>query len=183
LFLHLQRLKLKQTKLMSKFGLALIAVTALSVAVATQAYNIQAADAQAKIPNNSVRSETIVDGQVKTADLANDAVTSLKIADGTIQEEDIEDGVISEAGVGTLQKTQRVEGSITLGPGELGTVTVSCESGEIATGGGFSKGEGVNILNNYNAGPGENWQVVGRNTNTDGRQGFLAFVECLKLVP
>jgi hypothetical protein len=41
---------------MSKFGLALIAVTALSVAVATQAYNIQAADAQAKIPNNTVRS-------------------------------------------------------------------------------------------------------------------------------
>jgi hypothetical protein len=50
--------------------------------MATHAYYIQAADAQAKLPNNSVRSETIVNGQVKTADLANGAVTSEKLADG-----------------------------------------------------------------------------------------------------
>lgn len=50
---------------MSKFGLALIAITAISVAVVTQAYHLQAADAQPRLPNNSVRSENIVDGQYK----------------------------------------------------------------------------------------------------------------------
>jgi hypothetical protein len=80
---------MQQIKLMSKLGLALIAITAISVSVATQAYYIQAADAQPKLPNNSVTSQTIVDGEVKTADLANDAVTSAKIKNGEVKAEDI----------------------------------------------------------------------------------------------
>lgn len=61
---------MQQIKLISKLGLALIAITAISVAVAIQAsYYIQTADAQARLPNNSVTSQTIVDGEVKSADI------------------------------------------------------------------------------------------------------------------
>jgi hypothetical protein len=91
-------LKMHKIKLMSKRGLALIAITTISVAVAVQAssyYQIQAADAQQRLQNNSVRSETIVDGQVKTQDLADDAVTSPKIRNGEVKSDDIEDGTVT----------------------------------------------------------------------------------------
>jgi hypothetical protein len=97
---------MKQIKLISKLGLALIAITAISVAMMTTqaSYNMQTADAQ-RLPNNSVRSETIVNGQVTTDDLATGAVTSAKIADGEVEAQDIgTDQVTAEelAGVSKL---------------------------------------------------------------------------------
>ena len=149
---------MQQIKLMSKLGLAVIAITAISVAVGIQAYDIQAADAQAKIPNNSVRSETIVDGQVKSADigtgevktddLANGAVTSGKIADGTIQEEDIADGVIPDGGGAIQLNVHRVESEEFHVPSGFNSWEVDCPSGEIVTGGGHESAV-INVLSSF----------------------------------
>ena len=128
---------MEQIRLMSKLGLALmIAITAISVAVATHAYNIQTADAQARLPNNSVTSQTIVNGQVQTDDLANNAVTTAKIADGAITSEKIAEG----AGGGAVELVvveRTVQGSIPAN--SFGAVAVSCNSDETVVGGGYSK--------------------------------------------
>ena len=139
---------MQQIKLMSKLGLAVIAITAISVAVGIQAYDIQAADAQAKIPNNSVRSETIVDGQVKTQDLANGAVTTAKIADGTIQEQDIADGVIPDGGGAIQLNVHRVESEEFHVPSGYNFWEVDCPSGEIVTGGGHESAV-IHVLSSF----------------------------------
>lgn len=90
---------MQQIKLISKLGLAVIAITALSLAVAVYAFSyyyfIQTADAQAQLlPDDSVASESIIDGEVKTQDLANDNVTTAKIKNGDVKTEDLASGAI-----------------------------------------------------------------------------------------
>ena len=129
---------MKQIKLISKLGLTVIAITAIAVAVAIQAYNIQAADAQAKLPNNSVTSQTIVNGQVQTQDLASGAI-QLNI--------------------------HEVRGEVlTLDPGRTGTAIAFCPDGEILTGGGFETDYGVRVGASAQRGNGDNaWVVEGAN--------------------
>ena len=159
---------MQQIKLMSKFGLALIAVTAISVVMATHAYYIQAADAQAKLPNNSVRSETIVNGQVQTADLANGAVTSEKLADG--------------AGGGDIELSiQTVTDEIQIPPNTESAVSVDCPSGTILTGGGFDHfGAQSNIQVTQSIPVDENtWQVFGVNKSTASAFFLGAYALCI----
>jgi hypothetical protein len=132
---------MQQIKLISKLGLTLIAITAIAVAVAIQAsyYYIQAADATPeqpplppgseapspsleapRLPNNIVRSETIVNGQVQTQDLASGAV---------------------------VPNVHAVSGDLTLlPPGAYGVSSAVCPSGEKVTGGGFNVGDGVQVM-------------------------------------
>ncbi|MDQ3948044.1 MAG: hypothetical protein M3275_00685 [Thermoproteota archaeon] len=81
---------MQQIKLISKLGLAVIA---LSVAVAVYTFSyyyfIQPADAQAQVlpnvPDNSVTSAKIVDGEVKSVDIGDRQVKSGDIAHGAIE--------------------------------------------------------------------------------------------------
>ncbi|MGA9638108.1 hypothetical protein, partial [Flavobacterium sp.] len=81
----------------------------------------------AKILNETILSEDIKDGEVKTADIADDAVTTIKIVDGavtsakilneTILSEDIKDGVIKpvdiESGGNSKVLVTDVSGAVT----------------------------------------------------------------------
>jgi hypothetical protein len=158
---------MQQIKLMSKLGLALIAITAISVAVAIQAYNIQAADAQAKLPNNSVRTETIVNGQVQTQD----------IGDGTIQEQDIADGVIPDGG-GALPNVHTVTKVDSSDPGEELFVFIACPTGEKAIGGGFGIGPSLTILQSHPDQAGTSWVISVFNPSTESATVF-AYAVCI----
>ena len=123
---------------------------AISVAVTMQAYYyIQVADAQPPpeaptLPNDIVRSETIVDGQVQTQDLAIGAVVP---------------NVDIVRGDGTL-----------IAPGNIGGAYVYCPPGEILTGGGFetlgtTTSTGIRVETNH--AQAENlWLVYGFNEGT-----------------
>lgn len=170
---------MEQIRLMSKFGLAvMIAITAISVAVATHAYNIQTADAQARLPNNSVSSQTIVNGQVQTVDLANNAVTTAKIADGAITSEKLAEGV----GGGDIELSiQRVTDEIQIPPNTESAVSVDCPTGTILTGGGFDHfGAQSNIQVTQSIPVDENtWQVFGVNKSTTGAFFLGAYALCV----
>ncbi len=151
---------MQKVEFTSKFLLAVIAVTAISVGIGVQAYNIQAADAQAKLPNNSVRSETIVNGQVK--------------------KEDIADGVIQSGG--TELNIHRVAGvAVTIPAGEGGFINVQCPDGEFLTGGGYDAPDNYVITRNFPTGI-TNWLVVAHNP-AGGAFSMNAFALCLDPTP
>jgi hypothetical protein len=165
---------MNQIELTSKLGLAIIAIIAISVAVGTQAYYIQVADAQAKLPNNSVSSETIVNGQVKTDDLASDAVTSTKIKNGEVKTEDLASGAVKPT------NPQFVTGPLViLHPGERGGFEAECPTGTFLTGGGFQIGADVAVLASRPLGQDDNiWTVFGENVGTtDG--DITAYALCM----
>lgn len=168
---------------MSKLGLVLIVITAISVAAAIQAsyhYFIQAADAQPRLPNNSVRSESIVDGEVNTQDLADDAVTSEKISDGEVTSADIADGSIQ------IHTDYRLKDFI-VPAGQFEITAVSCQEGERYTGGGFNLLWPELEIRRSNPGvtdsptdPGS-WIIGVRNHGSVDRE-MVVFVMCAKIV-
>ncbi len=99
----------------------IVAIIALFVALGGAAY------AGITLSNNSVRSNHIVNGQVKTPDLAvsavnrarirNNAVNSAKIADGQVTGADIGDGQVGSADIGDGQvgSADITDGNIGLG--------------------------------------------------------------------
>jgi hypothetical protein len=131
--------KIKQQQFMrTKLGLSLIAIAAISVAMATQAYYIQAADAQAKLPNNSVSSETIVNGQVKTDDLATDAVTSGKIKNGEVKTDDLATDAVTSGKIknGEVKAEDIAAGVIPSGgstPADNSVTSAKIVNGEVKT--------------------------------------------------
>ena len=190
-------LKMQQIKLMSKLGLVLIAIAAISAAVAVQAYYIQAADAQARLPNNSVRTENIVDGEVRTGDLADNAVTKPKMADNSVGSAEIENGAITTAKILDRQVTsdklasgavgmelrERIGDSVSLEPGTSHFAIVDCEAGEIAIAGGYRAGSDIRIIGSEaNGDNNDSWSVQGYNDG-DGTASFAAMVECFRLTP
>jgi hypothetical protein len=137
---------MQQIKLISKLGLAVIAITALSVAVAVHAfhyyyYSTQSTDAQAQVspvvpnvPDNSVFTQSIVDGQVLEQDLGNQSVTALKVMDGELTAQDFRRGAITP-------NTHVVTGRPFEQTPYVGTVIWAvCPPGEIAVGGGYALG-------------------------------------------
>jgi hypothetical protein len=159
---------MQQIKLMSKLGLAVIAITAISVAMGVQAYYIQAADAQVRLPNNSVRTETIVNGQVQTDDLANGAVTSDKLASGAV-------------GLTTTFRT----GQENVPAGVNSVINANCNDGEVVTGGGYSFGSvfdrDVEIF--LSAPEGNSWRVFADNHHASESALVTAYAVCATLVP
>ncbi len=174
---------------MSRPGLAVIVITAISVAVAVQAFspsysNIQSADAQPRLPNNSVRSETIVDGQVQTQDLADDAVTTEKIRDGEVKVDDLDPSIGVGGGAIELDIVRR-SNLITIPSGEARGAAVTCQTGEIATGGGFltpfSHDVKVTQSAPHEPSAGHGWSAAGRNDGSSESR-LTVYVLCAKMV-
>jgi hypothetical protein len=115
---------MKQIELTSKLVLAIVGLAAVS-AILIPTYAVP-----------SIKSADIVDGEVKTADLANDAVTSEKIKNGEVKTEDLASGAVKP-------NVHIVSKSGTIGAGEHLNIRVDCPAGESATGGGYSGPDGI----------------------------------------
>lgn len=187
------RLYMRKIELTSKLVLALIAtIVAFSAmtapSVVAQPGPPQGVGGGPPIPDNSVTSEKIVDGEVQTEDIADGAVTSAKIADGTIQEQDIADGVIpSDGGAGQLVVTERSEVSEGVNPNTNVLIGVNCNSDEIPTGGGFGGfgfGDEVWVQSSSKGGSeGNGWQVALTYVSGPVPRDVTVYAECAKIVP
>lgn len=103
-----------------------VALLALIVALGGTSY------AAMVLARNSVRSQHIVNGQVKTVDLGDNAVTSLKVRDGSLRSSDFASGQLPPGSVDTV--TVVAWGFI--GAGSFDSVTAWCPAGMEAIGGG-----------------------------------------------
>lgn len=143
----------------------------------------------AGLAKNSVKSETIANGNVRTVDLDDDAVTSDKIKNGSIKGADIKDGVLPELPAGTLTDfgltTPYDNGStltFSVNANETTTGTQSCPEGKVALGGGvYSVLGNVTVLNDFPAYDGTGWSATVKN-NDDSVRGATIFVTCAKVV-
>ncbi len=129
----------------------------------------------------TIRSGDILDGEVKTDDLANgavtnpklanDAVTSGKIKNGEVKTEDIASGAIQP-------NVQRVVGDgVTVTPGVDSPASADCPAGEILTGGGFDTSSLVDV--HVSEPFDENtWLVRGFNDGSDDEL-LTAFALCI----
>jgi hypothetical protein len=70
---------------------------------------------------NTIRSGDIVDGQVKTADLAKNAVKSTKIADANVKRADLAGGSVTSAAVALDSLTQEDLANSSVGRAEIAT--------------------------------------------------------------
>lgn len=84
------------------------------------------------MPNNSVTSSTIVDGEVKTPDLANGAVTNPKIQDGHVSTDKLADSSVTSPKIkdGTILKQDVKPGEIVGEQGPPGPPGPQGEKGE-----------------------------------------------------
>jgi hypothetical protein len=85
------------------------------------------------LKKNSVKSKQIKDGQVKTNDLANGAVATQNIANGAVTPTELAPGAVGHGALGRVVVRQDVT---TFGDGDGGPVSVQCDPGETAVGGG-----------------------------------------------
>jgi hypothetical protein len=110
---------------------------------------------------NTVFSTDIVDGQVKTQDLAADAVTSPKILDGGVKVTDINDGAVTSAkiGDGAVTNFKLGSGVVThskLGPDSIDGSNVAANSLTLSDtlgadkSGSISFSQGANTCGNLN---------------------------------
>jgi hypothetical protein len=80
-----------------------------------------------------------------------------------------------------LHVTQRIGLSKTITPGDVGIVSVSCNPGEIATGGGYTSSENIIIASSLAGNSNTGWLVNAFNNST--QNGILAAIaECASLV-
>jgi hypothetical protein len=122
--------------------------------------------AAVQLSRNSVRSEQIVNGQVKRPDLAKNAVTSPKVADGSLLARDVKSrqlkagppgpqgppGPKGDAGATSLKVRAATA---------TGTVTAKCEPGERATGGGAHSVNGAVVASAPASDPNANFVSTG----------------------
>jgi len=81
-----------------------------------------------------------------------------------------------------LHVTQRIGLSKTVTPGQVGIVAVSCNPGEIATGGGYTSSENIIVASSLAGNSNTAWLVNAFNNST--QNGILAAIaECASLVP
>ncbi len=107
--------------------------------------------AAAELARNSVDSREIARKAVRDNELARDAVDSSKVGDGSLLPRDFaadqlprgprgKPGPAGEQGppgpAGATTAIVRASDPLTVVPGEAGTVSADCETGEVATGGG-----------------------------------------------
>ncbi len=176
---------MRQTELTTKLVLALIAMVAFSAttvpAVVAQPGLPDGVGGGPPIPDNSVTSEKIVDGEVQTEDIADGAVTSAKIEDGTIQSEDIVDGVIPP---GVQPTINEVVATVTIPAGESRSVQADCPSGELRTGGGYfhDVSENLDVFQNQPIGGENSWGAGAINRGSQDAL-LLAFAVCLDTSP
>ena len=99
------------------------------------------------VAKNSVGSKQIKAGAVKTADIADQAITAEKVQDGSLSAADLAPGVAggdtivrskTETVALTCTETNPVPGTYFLTCSGQATVSAACQSGEQATGGGYT---------------------------------------------
>lgn len=172
---------MKQIELTSKLVLAIIALTSVS-AILVPTYAAP-----------SIRSADIVNGEVKTDDLANGAVTSPKISDTNgVRSSDIVNGEVTTAdlasGAVQLQVTQRISPRVTGDAGEFIHAAATCNDGEVMTGGGFARAGGFvhvqsSTLNmDPDSGPVNSWLVQGV-VDDQSPSSLFAYAECATIKP
>ena len=122
-----------------------------------------AAIGTSQIADNAITSPKIKDGEVKTPDLATAAVTKEKLNPNAVK----------------LVVIQRESDLIPIPASQGRELRVDCNSNEVATGGGFRSGEGVNVF--VNTGSGNGWAVVAFNPGEFGDQRISAVVKCSHL--
>jgi hypothetical protein len=117
---------------------SLVGYVALFVALSGTAW------AASELSKNEVKSKHIGKGQVKKADLANDSVNSQKVADASLLGEDFAPGQLPQGppgpagAAGANGATRVVTRFAAFGSGGVANeATVSCNPGEVATGGGY----------------------------------------------
>ena len=129
--------------------------------------------------------------QIQEQDIANNAIFSAKIQDGQVLTKDIADNAItkSKLAIGAVTPAVVVQSSnyMTINPGTSLIVAASCNSGEVATGGGYQISqqfpgfEKVVVHTNINLGG--QWTVVARNTDINQGHQIKAEASCLHLSP
>ena len=81
-----------------------------------------------------------------------------------------------------LHVTQRIGISKTVTPGQVGIVAVTCNPGEIATGGGYTSSQNIIVASSLAGNSNTGWLVNAFNNST--QNGILAAIaECASLVP
>ncbi|HZD83555.1 MAG TPA: hypothetical protein VE076_11825 [Nitrososphaeraceae archaeon] len=81
-----------------------------------------------------------------------------------------------------LHVTQRIGLSKTVTPGQVGIVAVTCNPGEIATGGGYTSSQNIVVASSLAGNSNTGWLVNAFNNST--QNGILAAIaECASLVP
>jgi hypothetical protein len=81
-----------------------------------------------------------------------------------------------------LHVTQRIGLSKTVTPGQVGIVAVTCNPGEIATGGGYTSSQNIIVASSLAGNSNTGWLVNAFNNST--QNGILAAIaECASLVP
>jgi len=81
-----------------------------------------------------------------------------------------------------LHVTQRIGLSKTVIPGQVGIVAVTCNPGEIATGGGYTSSQNIIVASSLAGNSNTGWLVNAFNNST--QNGILAAIaECASLVP
>ncbi len=136
----------------------------------------------AGLAKNSVKSETIANGNVRTVDLDDDAVTSDKVKNGSIKAADLKEGVVPPAGITGYQLTTPYDDGGTLtfsvNAGEETTGTQLCPEGKDALGGGvYSVLGNVTVLRDFPTYEGDGWSATVKN-NDDAVRGATIFVVC-----
>jgi hypothetical protein len=81
-----------------------------------------------------------------------------------------------------LHVSQRIGLSKTVTPGQVGIVAVTCNPGEIATGGGYTSSQNIIVASSLAGNSNTGWLVNAFNNST--QNGILAAIaECASLVP
>jgi hypothetical protein len=143
----------------------------------------------ADLAGNAVTSAKIKDGEVKTEDIAAGAVGSLRIKDNDVKTQDIQNGAVTKAKLGSdvldrITVTRRDATSNGVGAGSSATTAATCLSDEVATGGGYSGFALNNGLQFQRSFPDttNGWRVEVANP-TGSTQYYSVFVVCAKLAP
>ena len=126
-----------------------------------------------KIADDAITTSKIANGEVTNIELANDAVTSSKIEDFSVTDVHLDS---SAKRVYNLNRKRSAD--ISMAPNQATTVSVDCDPGQVAVGGGFYRSHtDVEIFWSY-AQDANTWTVSGHPGAATGRN-LLAHVVCV----
>ena len=136
------------------------------------------------VPQNSVGTRHLKAGAVKTSKIANGAVTNPKIADDAVTSSSIEDFSVRDVHLDSSARrvynlNRKKSADISMTPNEATIVSIDCDPGHVAVGGGFYRSHAdVEIFWSY-AQDANTWTVSGHPGAASGRN-LVAHVVCVK---
>ena len=131
----------------------------------------------------AVKTSKIADGAVKTPKLADNAVTNLKLANDAVTSNKIEDFSVTDVHLDSSARkvynlNRKMSADISLTPNQATTVSVDCDPGQVAVGGGFYRSHAdVEIFWSY-AQDANTWTVSGHPGAASNRN-LVAHVVCV----